>query len=105
MGKTQTTKHSKHEQQRAIAVIAYITLVGLLIALILNQSKKDPFASFHIRQGLLVGICAIILGFIPILGFIIALVYVILGIVSAIQGEQKELPVIGSFAQDWFKGL
>ena len=106
------------EEGRTIAIIAYITLLGLIIAVVMNNEKKNEFASFHIRQslGLLVfsGIVAVfffIFGFvfsIPLLPTLInlfILVLWILGFIGAIQGEMKKVPFFGDQFQDWFKGI
>ena len=37
---------------KTIAIISYITIIGTLIAFIMNQNKHNYFASFHIRQAL-----------------------------------------------------
>ena len=104
---------------KAVAVLSYITLLGWIIALILNMQKKQALASFHIRQSLMIIITAIVvsilgtvLAFIPVIGGIIGLVLWIgllvlwvLGLVSAIKGTQKEVPVVGATGQKWFKAL
>jgi uncharacterized membrane protein len=32
-------------------------------------------------------------------------IFTIIGIVGAIQGEQKKIPLFGDIFQDWFKGI
>jgi uncharacterized membrane protein len=89
------------------AIVAHITLIGWIIALVLNSQEKDEFASFYIRQ--MLGL--IILNFvwiIPILGWIVGIVVLVLWILSVIgaaSGELKLTPVIGQYFQDWFKAL
>ena len=88
------------------AIICYLTLVGLVIAAVLADSK-DPFFRFHLNNAVVIAICSVILGavaVIPILGWIVGFagsiflfVCVIMGIISAVNGECKELPVIGQF--------
>ena len=59
---------------KGIATIAYITIIGLIIAFVQTNEKKNAFAFFHIRQsvGLAVtGISLGVIGMIPILGWII----------------------------------
>ena len=34
-----------------------------------------------------------------------ATIFWIMGLVSAVNGQEKEVPIIGPLAQDWFKGL
>lgn len=96
------------QQAKTNAIISYITIIGWLIALILNSQKKHEFTTFHLRQTLLIFVFAIVLSWIPIIGWIInilILVLWIIGLISAINGEKKPVPVIGPWAQDWFKGL
>jgi uncharacterized membrane protein len=53
-------------------------------------------------------LAGIVFCWIPFLGWIagIALfVFWIMGLISAINGEKKEIPLIGKLAQDWFKGI
>ena len=38
-------------------------------------------------------------------GWIFLLVLDIMGLANAIKGEQKPLPLIGKYADEWFKGL
>lgn len=100
------------------AIVAHIPLIGWIIAVVLNNEKKDEFASFFIRQMLglvLISIgCSIvsrILLFVPVIGLIGPLLYLgvialwVLSLISAINGEKKELPVVGAYFQDWFKSL
>lgn len=90
------------------AIVAHITWVGWLIALIINSSQKDEITSFYIRQLLGIYLFSIVITFIPlvnIVGWILAFIFWILSLVGAINGEMKETPVIGKYFQDWFKGL
>jgi uncharacterized membrane protein len=92
---------------KTIAIISYITWIGLIIAFVMNNDKKNDFAKFHIRQSLLIMLAAL-LGVIPIIGWIwsiFILVLWIIGLISAINGEKKEVPVLGKLAQDWFKAI
>lgn len=88
-------------------VFAILSYFGFLFILPLLCCKDSGFAKFHANQGLLLFIIEIIAGIlnvIPFLGRIlsavlslIALVFFILGVVSAAQGTMKPLPFIGSF--------
>ena len=40
------------EQGKTIAIISYIIIIGVLIAMSMNAEEKNKYASFHIRQGL-----------------------------------------------------
>lgn len=90
------------------AIIAHITLIGWIIALIINMNEKDEFASYYIRQLLGLYLTGLILSFIPIIGWIVSIVvfvFWILSLIGAIQGEKKETPIVGKYFQDWFKSL
>lgn len=98
-----------------IAIIAYITIIGLIIAFVMNTDKKNDFAKYHIKQSLglaLTGLALGLIGIIPILGWIInilgifVLIYMwIMGLVNAINGLEKPLPILGNKYLEWFKNL
>lgn len=91
-----------------IAMIAHITLIGWIVALVMNNNSKNEFASFYIRQMLGLMICAFILSFIPFVGWILnlgMLVLWILSLIAALNNEKKLTPVLGAYFQDWFKSL
>ena len=105
---------------KTIAIISYITLIGLIVAFVMNQNKKDDLASYHIRQmiglallGIAIGIATSIIGFISsTLGtmiwyvlFIGLVILWILGLVKALNGEKAPVPIVGEHFQNWFKNI
>ena len=98
-----------------IAIIAYITIIGLIIAFVMNNEKKEPFASFHIKQSLglaLTGLALGVIGIIPILGWIINIIGIfvllymwIMGLMNAINGKENGLPFLGEKYKEWFKNI
>lgn len=91
-----------------IALIAHLTLIGWIIAFVMNNNSKSEFGSFYIRQVLGLGLCGLVLSFIPLLGWIVSLLIFVLWIMSligALNGEKKLTPVLGEYFQDWFKSL
>ena len=94
------------EGNKLLAAISYI---GILFLVPLLAAKDDAFARFHANQGLVLfianiaaAIAGFILGFIPVIGVIVAwiirialFVLMILGIINALKGEMKPLPLIG----------
>lgn len=100
---------------KTMAIISYLTLIGTIIALVMNMNDKKPFASFHIRQTLGLGLTLIVVSFfniIPILGqiayilcAIVLFILWIIGLMGAINGEEKVVPLIGDKYQEWFKGI
>ena len=102
------------EDGKTIAIISYFSIIGFIIALLMNNDKKNDFAAFHIRQSLgLIGLWIAVWGIlyfinIPFLGWILQLglfVMWILAFIGAIQGEKKLVPIFGAQFQDWFKGI
>ncbi len=89
------------ETNKWICVLAYLIFFIPLIADSENQTYK-----FHANQGLLIfllGILVAVLGWIPVVGWIIALVapivllvFTVIGIINAYNEQEKELPLIGS---------
>ena len=91
-----------------VAIIAHITIIGWIIALVMNTNNSNEFASFYIRQVLGIMLFAIVLSWIPILGWLLGIVlfvFWVMSLIYAIGGKQKEVPLIGSLFQDWFKSL
>jgi len=105
---------------KTVGIVAYMTLIGWIIALVMNGDKKGEeksFNAFHIRQmlGLIIfsfggSIVFMILGFIliwiPGLGALLLLLLQlglfggllalwIMGVIAASNGEKKPVPVIG----------
>lgn len=116
MENTQTPeKAGTGQEAKTIAIIAYLTVIGLLIAFVMNNEKKYEFASFHIRQSLgliVVSLGLFIIGMVPVLGWIISflgslflLVLWIIGLINAINHEEKPVPVLGTYFQDWFGNI
>ena len=90
------------------AIIAHITIVGWIIALVMNSQQKDEFTSYYLRQLLGLYLTGIVFSFIPFVGWIISIVvfvFWILSLVGAIQGERQETPILGAYFQEWFSGL
>jgi len=95
------------QEGKTMAVVSYITIIGLLIAYLVNSGKRNAFTSFHIGQSVrvvLLGLANYVLSFLlpATLGFIITLISIgilvlaILGIVNAANGKAVPLPVIGN---------
>jgi uncharacterized membrane protein len=90
------------------AIVAHITFIGWIIALVLNSSEKDEFASYYIRQTLGIWLFGIVISIIPVInliGWVITFIFWLLSLIGSIQGEIKETPVVGKYFQDWFKGI
>ncbi|HRS23140.1 MAG TPA: hypothetical protein P5562_03230 [Candidatus Woesebacteria bacterium] len=99
---------NKKNQNTGMAIVAYI----LFFIPLLTESKNDPFVKFHVKQGLVLFLGWII---VSIIGFIlpwqlhlivsllnlVLFILMIIGILSAAKGEQKPLPLIGQFGEQF----
>jgi uncharacterized membrane protein len=103
------------DKSKNTAIIAYLTIIGSVVAIFMNQEEnKSDFASFHIRQALGLFISFFLLGY--FVGYANSwmatsafyLFYFILwiyGFTGALQGQKRELPLVGGFFQNTFKSL
>ncbi len=92
---------------RTRAIVAHLTLIGWIIAFIVNSNEKHEFATFHLRQTLGIYLIGIVLGWVPVFGWIcniILFAFWLLSFIYALQGQQKTIP-FGEYFQDWFKAL
>ena len=94
----------------AAGALAYVTIIPAIIFLLVEPYNKKSFVRFHAWQCIFLFIACvvveIILGMIPIVGWIIlpffglgVLALVIFLIIKASQGQKIVLPVIGPFAE------
>ena len=93
---------------KTIAIIAHLTLIGWIIALVMNGSNKTEIGSFYIRQVLGLGLLGILLSFIPVIGWIASigvLILWIMSLVGSLGGQKKLTPFLGEHFQNWFKSL
>lgn len=99
------------KEGRTVAIIAYLTIVGCLIAITMNMEPKNPFSRFHIRQAfgihILYHALAIVLGNLGFAWASIGLFFIYLliwgfGFINAMNGNKKSLPGIGDLFQKWF---
>lgn len=101
-----------NKKGKTTAIVAYITLIGTIIAMFMNQEpNKNQFASFHIRQAfglwvtfyLFIAIANIFRsGMIHFAFYIFCIVLIIYGLITAAKEEQKEVPFLGKYFQEWF---
>jgi len=112
---SKTEVSSTITEGKNIAIIAYITFIGLIIAFVMNNEKKNTFASYHIRQSLGLALTAValsLINIIPILGWIVSflgsffvLVLWIIGLINAVNLKEKPVPVLGKKFEEWFKNI
>ncbi len=99
--------------RKATDIVSYISLVGWLIAYFAGDREG---AKFHLNQALVLNVASIalgvigfllglILGWVPLVGSLVALlvwvanvalfVFWIMGLVAAIQEQERPLPLLG----------
>lgn len=94
------------KSQSSNTLMAVLCYFGILVLIpFLTDAKNDPFVKFHIKQGLVLLIAYVIVGFIvwvPVVGWILGVILFILflmGVINAASGKQKPLPIIGQLAE------
>ena len=91
-------------EDKTVAILSYITLFGFIAAIVIHSNKKTQLGAFHLRQSLGLFLTTFLI-IIPILGWLLAifiLVMWIMGLISAIKGEMKPVPLVGPLYQKWF---
>ncbi len=79
---------------KTTSIVAYLTWIGLIIAVCAGDKEG---AKFHVNQALVILLFSL-LSVIPCIGWIWAifmLVCWIMGLIAAINQEEKEVPLIG----------
>jgi uncharacterized membrane protein len=107
---------------KTVALLSYITIIGWIVAFVMNNNQKTALGSYHLRQtimlfvtGLCLYIIQLVLLFVPFIGWLIGLLMILVyiglavlwlvGLIAAVNGEMKPMPLIGEKAQQIFKGL
>ena len=93
----------------AMGVLAYL---GPLVIVSFIVAKDDPFVKYHIKQGLVLFVIEVVLWMLSNMIWQLWMIYdiinigtlilSILGIVNVVNGQEKELPLVGKFAS-YFK--
>jgi uncharacterized membrane protein len=106
--------HAEGLDPKVVSMVSYLTLIGWIVALVLNKSKSE-LASFHLRQSLgviLVFMASSFVAVVPFIGwlvgfagFLLGILLWIVGFIGAIKGEMKPVPIVGDYFQEWFKAI
>lgn len=116
------TDQIQSDNGKTVAIISYITFIGWIIAFVMNNSNKTSLGAFHLRQSAMImvaGFALSILNFLlmtlgkvgAMLSMLVGLVSIglfillIIGLIAAINGEEKRMPILGDMAQNLFAGL
>lgn len=96
---------------KTISILAYVTIIGWLVAFFAEKDQRDDLSRYHLKQGFglfvvttLFGVVLKIIGMIaPSLVMMLSLVGIIffilmiVGIINAANEVKKPLPLIGNF--------
>ncbi len=110
------TSTNTSQDPKTIAIIAHMTLIGWVIALVMHNNDKSKLGTFYLRQMLgLIGLqiaVYIALNILIRISFSLAmlswvfyaglLVLWILSLIGAINNEEKPVPLLGKQFQEWF---
>ena len=81
-----------------LAAVSYVWILSLVM---LAMKKDDAFVQFHAKQALVLFILSL-LGFIPIIGWLVAIaafIGMIIGFMHAWQGKEYQIPFVYSWSQ------
>lgn len=97
-----------------LAIVAYITLIGTLIAFFMNREERNPLVSFHVRQALGLWLLQMLLGYfigafdswmISLSFWVFFIVLFLYGIFGAVGKKMNEVPILGPFFQKLFSSI
>ena len=102
------------EEHKVNAMISHFTIIGTIVALMMNTEKKNEFVSFYTRQTLGLFLCfhlgSYFQGYfdswlVSIAYWLFFLTLWIISFVGLINNEKKLVPILGEQFQKWFKNL
>jgi uncharacterized membrane protein len=103
-------------EDKTVAIVSYLTLIGFIVAIVIHGNNKTRLGTYHLRQSLGLIVCSLamlpvgfILAFVPVLGWLAGFALWVgfialwaVGLIAAINGQQKPVPVLGEKFQAWF---
>lgn len=98
---------AKNDDRKLFAFLGvFLTIVGFII--VYAARKKDAYSMYYAKQGLVLFIgwvIAALIGLIPIVGQVLAIIlYIglfvlwIIGIVYSLSGREKSIPIVSVYA-------
>ncbi len=101
------------QEGKTLAIVSYLTFVGLIIAIIMNLERRNPFTFYHVRQ--MLGLIIMLIfqiwwkpmenSWLGTSFWIVTFVCWLFGLFYAAKGEARPIPVIGEKFQEWFKNI
>ena len=91
-----------NEANKVMAIVACIPLVGLILLFV---EKNDNFVRYMGAQFTILGVIQLLIGFIPVIGWVIVpimsllmFVLIVVGMVKVSQGERFDIPMVSDWA-------
>ena len=111
------TNMAGKDNGKLCSILSYL-LIGVIWYFVDKDLQKDQSVNFHVKQGIILIIFSIVWSiiinilfgflFFGLIGFMwffihllsyVPLIFVVLGMINALNGKQQELPIIGKFAE------
>ncbi len=113
------TPTASSSEDKTVAILAYLTVIGLIVAIVMHGNKKTQLGAYHLRQslglmvtGLALWAAVFLIALIPFIGWMISLASFVLwiglfvlwliGFIAAVSGQFKPIPLLGEHYQKWF---
>lgn len=89
------------ELQHNAKLLAALSYLWVLSALVLVLFRGNDYISFHAKQGLVLWLLSIVFWFVPVIGWLANLavmVLILIGFLQALEGKRWTMPYIGTLA-------
>lgn len=102
------------EEHKVNAMISHFTIIGAIVAILMNNEKKNEYVSFYTRQTLGMFLCFHLGGyfigyfdnwFVSGAYFIFFVILWFISFIGVLNNEMKIVPLLGEHFQNWFKNL
>lgn len=102
------------KEGKLAAIISHFWVVGLVIGFVMNLNKKNYFTSFYLRQMIGLNLAQFLNGVVVynylgntaswIVGVLLFIGWII-SLFGAFKGEEKLIPYVGEYFQNWFNQI
>ena len=90
MADNQPTSEQLPQNAKLFSILAYVGLLWLL-GLLIKPEKESPYVRSHVNNGIIICIADCI----PFVGWVYAIICIIMGIIAACKNQNFTLPIIG----------
>ena len=94
------------EEIEAGKTMAFVAYLIFFVPLLMEDMRKNKFVMFHTEQSIVLVILNVVLAIvgtitcgIGLILYIPWLVFLVMGIIAALKGEAKPIPLIGGFGE------